>query len=144
MKEALLQVLHELGITVIGQTPSLAPSKTRSQEIESFLACARGTCEVTHWAALDDMDLVQQHREGTRGMKECNPLRKERGAFADHFVKCDMEHGLTQREADTAIHILLGSSEPPHDGCSSSCTKAGNGLLEALAEEDDGADCRDY
>jgi hypothetical protein len=133
MKVTLLLILRELGITTIGQTPPLGPSKTRADEINTFLEKALQCCDAVHWAVLDDMDLVDQcvKGKGKRSYHSSTRLYRSREVFADHFVKCDMKHGLTQREADIAIQILRGVA--PRESVGERASSVG---LSSFAEED--------
>jgi hypothetical protein len=131
MKVTLLLILRELGITIIGQTPILGPSKTRADEINTFLENALQCCDVPHWVVLDDMDLVHQCVKKKFLYHSSTRLCRSREVFADHFVKCDMKHGLTQREADIAIQILRGVA--PRERVGESTSSVG---LSSFVEED--------
>ena len=99
-----------------------------------FLERARNFCKVSYWAVLDDMDLIEQRM---KAMKTVGGRHSHVNAdpFAQHFVKCSMEEGLTERQANTTIAILLGQPSPAVKREQSSSNIAGRGLA-VLVEED--------
>jgi hypothetical protein len=119
-----------------GGAPNREKHSRRKAQGSPASAGERGCrCAVGNWVVLDDMDLARQAAflphpafpedgvakkaaggkgKGSRakgGSHSGGGAVPPRSLFAAHFVKTDMRTGLTQRDADRAIAILLGDGD---------------------------------
>ena len=101
-KRELWEELSKVGLIrkelILGEryemTPDLCPFEQRTDEIIKALDDIKRKTKVCSWVVLDDMDLLKKGQKGNR----------ER--INDHFIQCDPEHGLTDKQSIEAISIL--------------------------------------
>eukprot|EP01083_Nonionella_stella_P009490 27316_1 len=94
-KEQLLcQLSKHIGECVIGDTPVLGSQMKKSVEICQYLESIKGVYDVVSWIAIDDMPLNRMGTKRTKGM------------FENHFVKTDVNVGLSDENVARAISLL--------------------------------------
>jgi len=115
LKRQVVATLKRLDIEVIGATPMRAMFQPiRPQEITEWYHANREKFGITHWVAIDDRDLLNEH-----GGAELN----------GHMVRTHPNTGLTKRLADVAIDILGGERAAPGPELSDDVSKEARGRL---------------
>lgn len=93
-KKTLWEKFESIGIDVktcyIGDTPSI--KKARAFQIETYLNEIKSKYEISHWCAVDDMEL--------------DSTQQTAQIMKDHFVKTEIATGLTDAKMNEIISIL--------------------------------------